>query len=198
MPCQPNGDDARLIRRMDVVEAEAPAVVDEPAPREPAGADHELAVVYREHAGRLTGLARLLLDDPRQAEEVVQEAFARTYAGWSRVRNPDDPLPYVRRAVVNLARGGLRRRRVARAAPVDRVVDAPSAEHTAGEWARYREVAAAVRALPKRQRECIVLQYYLDCSVAETAATLRISDGAVKQHLHRARAALAATLGEDD
>jgi RNA polymerase sigma factor (sigma-70 family) len=113
------------------------------------------------------------------------------------VKNRGDPLPYVRRAVVNLSRGGLRRRRIARAAPVDRVVDAPSAEHTAGERARHREVAAAVRALPKRQRECIVMRYYLDCTVAETAAALRISDGAVKQHLSRARVALAASLGDD-
>ncbi len=182
---------------MDVVDAEAAAVVDEPAPREPAGADHVLAVVYGEHAGRLAGLARLLLDDPRQAEEVVQEAFARTYARWSRVKNRDDPLPYVRRAVVNLSRGGLRRRRIARAVPLETPVDAPSAEQAAAERARRHEVAAAVRRLPRRQRECIVLRYYLDCTVTETAAALRISDGSVKQHLSRAHAALATRLGEE-
>lgn len=182
---------------MDVVEGEAPAV-EQPRPQAPAEADHMLAVVYREHAGRLVGLAGYLLDDRTQAEEVVQEAFARTYAAWSRLRDQGDPLPYVQRAVVNLSRGGLRRRRVARAAVMDVPPDAPSAERTATEGARRDEVATAVRALPRRQRECIALRYYLDCSVAEISTALRISDGSVKQHLHRAHATLADRLGEQE
>ena len=161
-----------------------------------ADGDAVIAAVYRQHSAALVGLARLLLDDPGQAEEVVQEAFIRTYASWARVRSRNDPLPYVRRAVVNLARSGLRRRSRERTRRLEAVGDVPSAEATAGAHARDREVAAAVAALPRRQRECVVLRYYLDSSVAETAATLRISDGSVKQHLSRARAALAVTLGE--
>jgi RNA polymerase sigma-70 factor (sigma-E family) len=155
-----------------------------------------LVSVFRSDGPALVGLARLLLDDPGQAEEVVQEAFVRTYVGWARVRNRDDPLPYVRRAVMNLARSGLRRRRTERGLRVERPLEVPSAEATAVEQARDREVAAAVAALPRRQRECVVLRFFLDCSLGEIAAALGISDGAVKQHLHRAIATLERALGE--
>jgi RNA polymerase sigma-70 factor (sigma-E family) len=158
------------------------------------GSVDALAAVYREHYATLVGLARLLLDERGLAEEVVQEAFARTYAAWPRLRTPDDPLPYVRRAVVNLARGGLRRRIVARRATVAPAADAPSAEDGVLAAARDREVADAVRALPRRQRECVVLRYFLECSTAQTADALGVSDGTVKQHLHRALAALGVAL----
>lgn len=156
--------------------------------------DHVLGEVYRDHYGRLVGLARLLLDDRGQAEEVVQEAFARTYSGWGRVREQDDPLPYLRRAVVNLARGGLRRRLVVRRHPVEPGPDDPSAEASAFAASDRRAVAEAVRLLPQRQRQCVVLRYFLDCSTADTAEALGISDGAVKTHLHRALASLARDL----
>jgi RNA polymerase sigma factor (sigma-70 family) len=145
--------------------------------------DAVIAAVYRRHAAALMGLARLLLDAPGQAEEVVQEAFIRTYAGWARVRSRNDPLPYVRRAVVNLARSGLRRRVRERTRQLEAVAEVPSAETTAGVHARDREVAAAVAALPRRQRECVVLRFYLDSSVKDIASMLRISEGSVKQHL---------------
>lgn len=163
----------------------------------PVDADEPLAVVFRAHAPKLVGLARLLLDQPAQAEEVVQEAFVRTYANWRRVRNRDDPFPYVRRAVVNLARSGLRRRRTERAHRFERVLDVPSAETVASVQARHREVAAAVAALPRRQRECVVLRFYGEFSVPEIATMLRVSEGSVKQHLHRAMGALARALGEE-
>jgi RNA polymerase sigma-70 factor (sigma-E family) len=159
--------------------------------------DRALADLYAAQYPRLVGLARLLLDERGLAEEVVQEAFARTYAAWPRIRRSDDPLPYVRRAVVNLARGGLRRRSVARRAPAPRPDDVPSPEQGALVDERRREVADAVRALPRRQRECVILRYFLDCSTAETADALAVSEGTVKQHLHRALAALAVTLAED-
>jgi RNA polymerase sigma factor (sigma-70 family) len=52
--------------------------------------------------------------------------------------------------------------------------------------------------LPRRQRECVVLRFYIDCTVPEVAATLRISDGSVKQHLHRALTALGEQLEESE
>ena len=161
------------------------------------GSTGALADAYAVHYRRLVGLARLLLDDRGLAEEVVQEAFARTYAAWPRIRTPDDPLPYVRRAVVNLARGGLRRRIVARRVVVPAAPEFRSAEADALAGERRREVADAVRALPRRQRECVVLRYFLDCSTAETADALGVSEGTVKQHLHRALEALAVALAED-
>lgn len=160
--------------------------------------DDPLERVFRANGPALVGLARLLLDDPAQAEEVVQEAFIRTYAAWPRVRNRDDPLPYVRRAVVNLARAGLRRRRTEREHHFDRPVHAPSAESAAAEREQGAELAAAVAALPRRQRECVVLRFYADCSVDEIAGVLRITDGSVKQHLHRALASLERALANDE
>jgi len=173
----------------------APTLTDD---RHVESVDDVLARVFEVNGPALVGLARLLLDDPRQAEECVQEAFIRTYSAWGRIRNRRDPLPYVRRTVVNLARSGLRRRRSERSHPVDAVVDVASAEQQAADRARDDAVAAAVAVLPRRQRECVVLRYYLDCTVPEIALTLRVSGGSVKQHLHRALASLSEALDEDD
>jgi RNA polymerase sigma-70 factor (sigma-E family) len=159
-------------------------------------AEEALAVVFRQHYSSLVGLARLLLDDRDQAEEVVQEAFARTWAGWSRVRAAKDPFPYVRRCVVNLARSGLRRRGVARRQYLEPVPDVPPIETSIVADESRREVAAALHALPRRQRECVVLRYYLDCSTKETADALGMSEGSVKTHLHRALTAMEKTLEE--
>jgi len=163
-----------------------------------SGADRDtvLEAVYRERYPELVGLARLLIDEHAQAEEIVQEAFARTYEAWSRIRERDDPLAYVRRSIVNLARGGIRRRMVARRARLSPMADAPSAEAGVLDDEQRRLIVAAVLALPRRQRECVVLRYYADCSTSETADALAISDGSVKQHLHRAMHALAAALGD--
>ncbi|MEX1143851.1 MAG: SigE family RNA polymerase sigma factor [Acidimicrobiia bacterium] len=164
----------------------------------PGNADAVLGGLFRAQYEPLVGLARLLVDDRGHAEEVVQEAFARAYASWPRLRDQDDPLPYVRRAVVNLARGGLRRRRTVRRTRLTPVPDIASAESAAVARERVRTVASAVRALPRRQRECVVLRYYLDCSTIEAATTLGISEGSVKQHLHRALAALGLVLEKEE
>lgn len=164
----------------------------------PDDADAVLGAAFRLHYEQLVGLARLLVDDRGQAEEVVQEAFARAYASWSRLRDRDNPMPYLRTSVVNLARGGLRRRRTVRRTRLEPVGDTASAESVAAAHERRRVVANAVRALPRRQRECVVLRYYLDSSTAETATTLGISEGSVKQHLHRALATLGTNLQAED
>jgi RNA polymerase sigma-70 factor (sigma-E family) len=158
--------------------------------------DRVLAAAYRAHYSQLVGLARLLLDDRGQAEEVVQEAFVRTYTGWKRVRSKEDPLPYLRSTVVNLARGGLRHRRVVRERRLDVVPDGESAEASFERDETYRALNDAVRALPERQRAVVVLRYFLECSTAECADALGISEGSVKTHLHRALAALSPRLEE--
>jgi RNA polymerase sigma-70 factor (ECF subfamily) len=164
---------------------------------EPGGrADDALRAAYAAEYARLVGLARLLVDRREDAEEVVQEAFARTWAALGRVRG-DDPLPYVRRAVVNLARGRLRRRRTAAAHRPDRTVDAESAESAAARGATGRAVLARLGSLPRRQRECVVLRFYADLTVPEIARVLGVADGSVKSHLHRALAALAIELEDE-
>ena len=159
--------------------------------------DVVLDAVFRESYSALVGLAALLLDERGHAEEVVQEAFARTYVAWPRLRQQSDPLPYVRRAVVNLARGGLRRRLTVRRYRPAAPPAVPSAEADVIADEQRRQITAAVAALPRRQRECVVLRYFLDCSVAETATTLGVSEGSVKQHVHRAMASLATVLRDE-
>jgi len=156
-------------------------------------ADVALRRAYTVEYVRLVGLARLLVDRREDAEEVVQEAFARTWANLGKVRG-DDPLPYVRRAVVNLSRGRLRRRRTAAAHRPDRPVDVESAEHGAARGASAAAVVDQLRQLPRRQRECIVLRFYDDLSVPEIARALGVAEGSVKSHLHRAMATLAIQL----
>jgi RNA polymerase sigma-70 factor (sigma-E family) len=154
-----------------------------------------LAAAYEEHYASLVRLASLLLDDVGTCEEVVQDAFVNV---WRRapVMISRDRLPaYLRSAVLNGARSQLRRRQVrrrhARPAP-----PAPPAPEVAALGAHDDEVLDALRALPDRQREVLVLRYYLDLSEVDIAATLGISPGSVKTHAHRGLATLAVELEE--
>jgi RNA polymerase sigma factor (sigma-70 family) len=138
----------------------------------------DLAAVYRRLYPSLVRTAFLLVDTREQAEEVVQEAFAKAFPKWDRLRIPE---AYVRTCVVNGCRRVQRRRGLARrlvVPPIDEVRN----EHD--------HIADAVRALPSPQREVVVLRYYLQATDAEIAATLKIALGTVKSSLHRARAAL--------
>jgi RNA polymerase sigma-70 factor (sigma-E family) len=158
-----------------------------------ATAEADLRRVYEVEFSRLVGLARLLVDRREDAEEVVQEAFARTWANLGKVRG-DDPLPYVRRAVVNLCRGRLRRLRTARSHRPERAADVESAEHGAVRSEQARSVLASIDRLPRRQRECVVLRFYADLTVPQIAESLGVAEGSVKSHLHRAMTALAMEL----
>jgi RNA polymerase sigma-70 factor (sigma-E family) len=145
--------------------------------------------LFRDHYRSLVGLARLLVDDVGQAEEVVQDAFVSLHRRWPKV---DEPLAYLRAAVSNGARGRLRKRATARrhlrvAEPAH--VTEPDALAQLGE--EHRAVAAALVVLPTRQRECVALRFYGGLSEAETAAALGVSAGTVKTHVHRAVATLA-------
>lgn len=161
-------------------------------------ADAQVAELFDRLYPSLVGTARLLLDDIGQAEEVVQEAFMKVRVAWWRIRDPERAAAYLRATVANLARSGLRRRILGRARDPEHArgnrLTVPAAEDTAVLHSEHEAVADAVRRLPRRQRECLVLRYYLDLSEAATAASLGISPGSVKTHLHRALAALAVDL----
>jgi RNA polymerase sigma-70 factor (sigma-E family) len=160
----------------------------------PATVGVPLERLFEDHYRSLVGLARLLLDEPGAAEEVVQEAFARLATGRSRLRDPDRAPAYLRSTVLNLARGRLRRRAVARRHPEPTPLPAPSADDLLLRGEERRRVVAALRALPRRQREVLVLRFYLDLSEREIAAALGISAGSVKTHASRGMAALGSTL----
>lgn len=160
--------------------------------------DEQVAALFDQHYQGMCRLATLLLGDGAAAEEVVQEAFLRTYAGWWRLRRPTRAQWYLRAAVVNQCRSRGRRRAVEdRGNRTVWATEADAAAHLEVErTGEAMAVLAAVRALPPRQREAVVLRYYADCSEAEVAAALGCSVGTVKSQLSKARAALARALTE--
>jgi RNA polymerase sigma-70 factor (sigma-E family) len=151
----------------------------------------ELSDLYREHYKSLVRLAALLLDDVPAAEEVVQDAFVHLHRSWTRVNEPSKRAAYLRSIVMNGARSRARRRATGRRLEaVSPSRSDVSAETSALQHEDRRAMLRALRALPDRQRECLVLRYYLDLSEADIAATLGISAGSVKTHTHRGIAAL--------
>ncbi|GAA4523709.1 SigE family RNA polymerase sigma factor [Nonomuraea ferruginea] len=162
----------------------------------PVGWDADMAVtaLYSAHFRSLVRLAVLLVRDMATAEEVVQDAFVAIHGAWRRLRDPDKALAYLRQSVVNRSRSVLRHRAVVEKYAPKGLPDAPSAEHGAiGEFERSA-VIEALRALPSRQREALVLRYYGDLSEAEIAHAMGISKGAVKSHTARGMAALRSVL----
>jgi RNA polymerase sigma-70 factor (sigma-E family) len=159
----------------------------------------ELAVIelYSVQYKSLVRLAAMLVRDTSTAEEVVQDAFIAMHDGWHRLKDADKALAYLRQAVVNRSRSVLRHRMVVEKNAPKPAPDMPSAEHGALTLLERSAVIAALRDLPARQREAIVLRYYADLSEAEIAATMRISRGAVKSHTARAMASLKAALEQD-
>ena len=151
-----------------------------------------LRELYLAEYQRLVGLARLLVRDAGDAEDVVQDVFARTWARRRHVR--DDPLAYVHRAVVNQSRSRLRRHRTAAAHRPEPPAHVESAETGALRAGDSRALVDSVRRLPQRQRECVVLRFYADLTVPQIASRLGLAEGSVKSHLHRAMAALAQDL----
>ena len=159
-------------------------------------ADEALEQLYAAHWRQLVRLSVLLVRDHGTAEEVVQDAFVAVHARWSRLRDPDKALAYLRQAVVNRSRSALRHRAVV-ARHAATVRPGRRRRPRPRDSDRRAAVLDAMRALPDRQREVLALRYYLDLSEAEIADTLGISRGAVKSHASRGAAALRTLLQED-
>jgi RNA polymerase sigma-70 factor (sigma-E family) len=155
-------------------------------------ADEAVTRLFGAHYRPLVRLAALLLADRGAAEEVVQDAYVRLHQRWHRLRDPDQALSYLHTSVVNGARSALRHRGVRERylAGIRPVPDAPSAEAGALTVLEHQRIVAALRTLPVRQREALVLRYYADLSEAEIAEAMGVSRGAVKSHTSRAMAAL--------
>ena len=166
--------------------------------RTSAVADREAlyAGLFATHFRRLVQLAVLLgEDDP---ENAVQEAFVRLHARRDRLRDDAAALTYLRRSVVNLCNSKLRHLRVVRRAPGDVRRDFESAEQTAMAHERQREVVAALQRLPRRQRDVLVLRYWLELPLVDIADTLDMAVGTVKSTISRGRQALARILEDPD
>jgi RNA polymerase sigma-70 factor (sigma-E family) len=165
-------------------------------------ADQSVAVLaqtvtdlFREHHLELVHLAVVMVGDLAMAEDIVQDVFERLHRRWHELREPSRGLAYARSSVLNSCRSVHRRAAVARkyaprlAPPSDGT--GPDAASAIGDRG---ELVAALRLLPRRQREVLVLRYYADLSVAEVAETLRIAPSAVRACCSRGLAALADVL----
>ena len=157
-------------------------------------ADAAVTELYGAHYRSLVRLAVLLVHDTATAEEVVQDSFVAMHAGLNRLRDNGKALSYLRAAVVNRSRSVLRHRVVVDRNAPRPAPDMPSAEHGALALLERSAVVSALRTLPPRQREAVVLRYYGDLSEAQIAATMGITPGAVKSHTSRAMAALRSVL----
>lgn len=181
-------------RVADSVTAAAGEPADDPASWDPTTA---VTILYSAHWSQLVRLASLLTRDASVAEEIVQEAFVKLHARWPRLSDPGSAHAYLRTSVVNGARSALRHRGVteryrqpgpaAPAGPEERAVQADTDSR----------VLAALRTLPRRQQEVLVLRYYSDLSETQIAQALEISRGAVKSHAHRGMNALRAALAAE-
>jgi RNA polymerase sigma-70 factor (sigma-E family) len=163
----------------------------------PLSRDATVIALFRVHYADLVRLARFLVDDVETAEDVVQDAFTGLHRRWRALNDHHAAQAYLRAAVVNGSRSSLRRRGVARRQPMPALVPIRSAETDAVQAEDVREIRAALRALPERQRQVIVLRYYLDLSEADIAGTLGVSAGSVKSHAARGLASLARRLELD-
>ncbi|AQZ67986.1 putative RNA polymerase ECF-subfamily sigma factor [[Actinomadura] parvosata subsp. kistnae] len=157
----------------------------------------DVASIFAEHHVGLVRLALIMVGDQATAEDVVQEAFARTHAGRARLRDADKALVYVRSAVLNGCRSVLRRRATVfrRALPYEPPVWSAESAVLMGE--ERREVLLALRRLPRRQREALTLRYYFDLADQEIAETMRISASTARSTIARGLKALGRALGED-
>jgi len=160
-------------------------------------ADRAVTVLYAAHYRSLVRLAALLLRDMATAEEVVQDSFVAMHDGWRRLRDNDKALSYLRQSVVNSSRSVLRHRMVVDKNAPKPPPDMPSAEQGAITLLERSAVVTALRTLPPRQREALVLRFYGDLSEAQIAAAMGISKGAVKSHTARAMTALRSVLERD-
>jgi len=143
--------------------------------------------------GSLYRTAYLLVGDHGLAEDLVQTALARTYASWSRVRSVEAGPAYARTTLVNTASEWFRKRSWRRELPTEQLREPEVAQH---DPSLRPTVVAALALLAPRQRAVVVLRYYEDLSVAETARTLGCSEGTVKSQTYDALAVLRTHLGE--
>lgn len=136
--------------------------------------------MYEMHYLSLVRLAVLLVSDLATAEDIVQDSFAAVHGRWHAMHDTDAALCYLRKSVVRRSRSVARVRCAGDAAAAAR----------AGSPFQGSEVVSALRALPVRQREILVLRYFADLSEAEIASAIGATTAAVRDHAARAMSAL--------
>jgi RNA polymerase sigma-70 factor (sigma-E family) len=144
---------------------------------------------FRTRSPALLRAAYLLTGDRHLAEDLVQEALARTHRVWPRLDAEGSPEAYTRRVMYNFQVSRWRHRRIAEVR-TDRVPEERSDRDEAGDVVTRLALRTALGTLPVRQRAVVILRYFEDRSEAETAEILGCRAGTVKSHLSRAVARL--------
>ncbi|HEX8630147.1 MAG TPA: SigE family RNA polymerase sigma factor [Catenuloplanes sp.] len=137
----------------------------------------------------LSRVAFMLTGDHQAAEDLLQEALAKTAARWRRVESGGNPEAYVRKVMLNQLRSWLRRRRYAEI-PIDTTADPAAGTDVAQQVALKVTLARVLASLPPRQRAVLYLRFYEDLPDSATAQQLGCSIGTVKRHTHDALARL--------
>jgi RNA polymerase sigma-70 factor (sigma-E family) len=164
--------------------------------RRTAGSVEEFQRFFEKTAPRFLGVAYAILGDRAAAEDALQVALLRTYRHWSRAR--ENPGGYSWRVLVNVCRNELRRRgRLPEIEGLDEH-EPSSPGDLEGGVAGNHDLLEALCALPYHQREVVVLRYYLELSVSETAHVLEVPEGTVKSMSARALVRLKWLLTESD
>lgn len=127
---------------------------------------------------RLVGTLSLYCGERDLAQELAQESLARVCAHWASVRRKESPSAWVHRVAINLANSHFRRRAVARR--VAARLGGDQETDVIADVASDVMIRVAVRSLPRREREALVLRYFADFSVREVAASMRCPEGTVK------------------
>lgn len=143
-----------------------------------------LDALFRANYARLVRALAVVCGQQEAAADAVQEAFVKAHLHWRRIESYDDPVGWIRRVAINQLRDDHRRLgRKQRAEERLKVDQRPATV----DWSDGTDITALLATLPRQQRLALALFYVEGLSVAEVARTLRISDGAVKFHLHQGR-----------
>ncbi|WP_051639865.1 SigE family RNA polymerase sigma factor [Cellulomonas sp. URHE0023] len=156
--------------------------------------DEDFRTWAAQHRPMLVRTATLLTaGDPHTAEDVVQTALTKLYLAWPRLRAADNRTAYARRVLVNAFTDEMRATRRQREHLRPELPDRPVGGGTVGEDTRL--VFEALAELPERMRATVVLRYFHDLSVADTARALRCTQGTVKSQTARGLEKLGRRLG---
>lgn len=159
-----------------------------------AGADvrteADFTDLYEKHFSELAAQICAYLGDATEAQDLVQEAFLRAWQRWDKVGGYEEPVAWVRRVAWNLATSRHRRNQVARKflqkSSAPELAPAASPDHVA--------LVAALKQVPAKRRQALVMHYMADMTVNAIAAATGAKEGTVKSWLHRGRKELAALL----
>lgn len=151
--------------------------------------DAEFAMFFRTEYPGVVRTAYLVLHDQEAANDVAQDAFAKTLSHWGRVSRYDRPDAWVRKVAIRDAIKLARKRRL-------HVAPSPRTEPTTEQAPVDLDLMRAIKGLPAAQRAAVVLFYFEDRPVAQVAEIMDCSPSTAKVHLHRARKHLSEQLGE--